>query len=307
MQSERDIELAHPEAFDFIFGNLSAPKRANFNRHLAGCRYCLGVVDEYREIGPIIKSLPPQVVPPADLEDRTVTAMVAALAEQRAKTVHRSDAEGQAATRVYPIPQRPPSPEPETKVQPIRPIRPPADDETRLGQSPAGQPVSAEPQARPIVTRLPIWRRYRGRLIAVLAAAAAAITSAIAIPLSLLGSGPATVIPLYATMAAKASGFGTAIGQATARQDASGSWNISLTVQHLKSFGDSQWYTCWYVNRNGQVTSAGTFQVKDSGSWTFPMTSAADPHDFSKMEVTLGPPSKTGALAGPVILSGRTL
>jgi anti-sigma-K factor RskA len=307
MLSERDIELAHPEAFDFMFGNLPAAKRAEFNRHLGGCRYCQGVVDEYSEIGPIIKSLPPHVEPPPDLEDRTVAAMVAALVEQRAKTGHRSDAEDQAATRAYPIPERQPPSQPETKVQPIPPIQPPAEDETRLGQSPPSQPVPAAPQARPMVTRLPVWRRHRGRLVAVVAAAAAAITGAIAIPLSLLGSGPATVIPLYATTAAKVSGFGAATGRATARQDASGSWNISLTVQHLKSFGDSQWYTCWYVNRNGQVTSAGTFQVKDSGSWTFPMTSAADPHDFSKMEITLGPPSKTGALAAPVILSGRTL
>ena len=40
MLSERDIELAHPEAFDFVFGNLPPAKRAEFDRHLAGCRYC---------------------------------------------------------------------------------------------------------------------------------------------------------------------------------------------------------------------------------------------------------------------------
>ena len=84
MLSERDIELAHPEAFDFAFGNLPSAKRAEFNRHLAGCRYCQAVVDEYSEIGQVIKHLPPHVEPPADLEDRTVAAMVAALAEQRA-------------------------------------------------------------------------------------------------------------------------------------------------------------------------------------------------------------------------------
>ena len=80
MLSERDIELAHPDAFDFAFGNLPAAKCASFNRHLSGCRYCQGVVDEYSDIGPIIKLLPPHVEPPADLEDRTVAAMAAALA-----------------------------------------------------------------------------------------------------------------------------------------------------------------------------------------------------------------------------------
>ena len=51
MLSERDIELAHPEAFDFLWGNLPSAKGAEFNRHLGGCRYCQAVVDEYSDIG----------------------------------------------------------------------------------------------------------------------------------------------------------------------------------------------------------------------------------------------------------------
>jgi hypothetical protein len=78
MLSERDIERAHPEAFDFAWGNLPRDRGAEFTRHLAGCRYCQGVADEYSEIGRIIKLLPPHVEPSADLEDRTVAAMVAA-------------------------------------------------------------------------------------------------------------------------------------------------------------------------------------------------------------------------------------
>ena len=35
----------------------------SFNRHLSGCRYCQRVVDEYSDIGGIIKSLPPHVEP----------------------------------------------------------------------------------------------------------------------------------------------------------------------------------------------------------------------------------------------------
>ena len=104
MISDRDIELAHPDAFDFAWGNLPAAKRAEFDRHLAGCRYCQAVVDEYSEIGQIIKLLPPHVEPPADLEDRTVAAMVAALAEQRATTDRRPDAEDQVVTRLHPAP-----------------------------------------------------------------------------------------------------------------------------------------------------------------------------------------------------------
>jgi hypothetical protein len=293
MLSDRDIEQAHPEAFDFAFGNLPPAKRADFNRHLTGCRYCQGIIDEYSHIGGIIKNLPPHVEPSADLEDRTVAAMAAAMAGQRAAAPARpSDAEDQAATRHYPVPRLQPPAEPETQVQPVPQLLPPPEDE-----------------ARPAVTRLPAWRRNRGRLAAVAAAAAAAITGAIAIPLSLLGSGAATAaIPLAATTAAKASGFGAATGQATARQDASGSWNITLTVHHLKNFGDAKWYQCWYVSaQHRQVASAGTFLVPDSGSGTFSMTSAVDPRDFSTMEITIGPPNNTGALSGTVILSGRTL
>jgi anti-sigma-K factor RskA len=221
----------------------------------------------------------------------------------------RADAAGQQLT---PVPGLASTAEPETKVQPIPQLQPPAGPEGRPGPSPADRPAPARTAARPVVTRLPAWRRYRGRLSAVAAVAAAIITAAIVLPLS-FGGGRITparataVIPLHATTAARLHGYGAATGRATGRQDASGSWTISLTVTHLKSFGDSQWYTCWYVSRNGQVASAGTFQVRDSGSWTFPMTSAADPHDFRTMEITLGPPSKNGELAGPVILRGQTL
>jgi hypothetical protein len=331
MLSDRDVELAHPEAFDFAFGNLPRDKRAEFNRHLSGCRYCRSVVSEYDGIGPVIKNLPPQVEPPADLEDRTVAAMVAALAERRATPAARPGGESSQddATRPHPVPEvhrgadpetrvqpRPrlqPAAEPETKVQPVPQLRPPAaGPEGRPDPPPAGQPASAQAAAWPVVTRRPAWRRYRGRLAAVVAVAAAVIAAAIVLPLS-LGGGRITpaeataVIPLHATTTARLDGYGAATGRATARQDASGSWTISLTVAHLKSFGDNQWYTCWYVSPNGQVTPAGTFQVPDSGSWTFPMTSAADPHDFRTMEITLGSPSKNGELAGPVILSGQAL
>ena len=47
MLSERDVELAHPEAFDFVFGNLPPDDVAEFNEHLEGCQYCQGVVAEY--------------------------------------------------------------------------------------------------------------------------------------------------------------------------------------------------------------------------------------------------------------------
>ena len=204
MPSERDIEAAHPDAFDFVWGNLPAAKRAEFNRHLSSCPHCHAVVTEYSEIGRIIKLLPPHVEPTADLEDRTVAAMVAALVEQRAAGPARpSDVEDPAATRLYPVPQPQPQPpaEPETQVRPIPQLLPSAEDEARLRQSPVDQPAPAETAARPMVTRLPVWRRYRGRLAAAVVAAAAIITAAIVIPISISGSRNAAqatvVIPLH--------------------------------------------------------------------------------------------------------------
>jgi hypothetical protein len=315
MLSDRDIEQAHPEAFDFAFGNLPVASRADFNLHLSGCRYCQGVVDAYADLGPVVRNLPPHAEPPAGLEERTVAAMVATLAEQRAKPARRPEADDDDATQAYPIPD-PPSSGPQTRLHP-RPSGPPAPSEPPAAsepqapsgpQTPSAPPAASAPQAPPAVAHLPAWRRYRVRLAAV--AAAAAIIAAIVVPLSSGGGAipaqAAVAIPLHATAAGRAIGFGAATGRAIAREDASGSWHISLTVAQLKSFGDRQWYECWYISRDGQqVASAGTFQVPDGGSRTFPMTSAVDPHDFPTMEITIGPPTKTGARAGTIILTGH--
>ena len=306
MLSERDIELAHPDAFDFVWGNLPPAKRAEFNHHLSGCRCCQAVVDEYSEIGRIIQLLPPHVEPSADLEDRTVAAMVIALDEQRATTGRRSDAEDRAVTRVYPIPQRWPLAEPETQVQPIPPLRPQAEDGTGLRPLPAGQSGPMESQARPVVTPLPVWRRHPRRLAAAVAVAAAIIAAAIVIPLSLGRVGLAEVVTFNLTPPPGSAQ--TASGTAVARPDASGSWTITLTVRHLRTFEDSPWYECWYVGADKagqpQVASAGTFLVADSGSGTFSMASAVDPRQFKTMQIRLEQPSATGAIQGPVVLTG---
>jgi hypothetical protein len=167
MLSERDIELAHPDAFDFVFGTLPSGNAVWFHRHLDGCSYCQKVVGEYSDIGRIFQNLPPHVAPSAGLEDRTVAAMVTALAEQRAQSHHRSAGEDQTATRVYPVPEVHHLAEPETQVQPRPQLRPRAEDDSGLRGSP-------EPQARPMVTHPPVWRRQPRRLAAVLTAAAAA-------------------------------------------------------------------------------------------------------------------------------------
>ena len=307
MLSERDIELAHPEAFDFVFGNLPPARRADFDRHLADCRPCQSVIEEYREIGGIIKILPPHLEPPADLEDRTVAAMVAALDEHRAEPDRRPDAEDQAATRVFPIHEVHHAPAPETLIQPRLQLRPAAEDATQPRPTLANQPAPDETAA---VTRLPVWRRYPRRLASVVAVAAAIIAAAIVVPLSAGRSGPAqatVLITLRVTATGRALGFGAATGQAIARQDSSGSWDITLTVQHLKHFDPMPWYECWYVSRDARLAaSAGTFLVPADGTRTFTMTSAVDPRQFHTMEITLQYPSNDGALGSRVILKGQS-
>jgi hypothetical protein len=312
MLSERDIELAHPEAFDFVWGNLPAARRTSFNRHLAGCRYCQGVVDEYSDIGQIIRNLPPHVEPPPNLEERTVAAMVAALAGQRAQTDRHPDPEDQAATSVYPIPAAQPPAGDETRIQPRPQLQPPPGDKTRVQPRPQLQPPD-EPQARPVVTQLPVWRRYRGRLAAVVAVAAAIVIAAVVVPLS-LGGGQSTpapvtvVIPLHATTAAKLIGDGAATARATARQSGP-SWTFEMTVHGLKVLPGNDVYECWYATSGStqlhpQLVSGGTFVVDNSGSTTVTMTTGVDPRQFRTMQITAESPGN-GAIHGTVILAGQ--
>lgn len=293
MLSERDIELAHPDAFDYVFGNLAPARRAEFDRHRAGCRYCQGVIAEYGEIGGIIKLLPPQAEPTADLEDRTVAAMTAAVGEQPAEP----------ETLIKPRPQLGLAAEDATQPRPTL-VNQPAPAETADPPAVPDPPAIPDP---PAVMRLPVWRRYPGRLAAAVAIAAAIIAAAVVVPLRGSPAQATVVIALRVTAAGQAKGFGAATGQAVARQDASGSWDITLTVQHLKHFDPKPWYECWYVSQDGrQAASAGTFLVPVSGSRTFTMTSAADPREFRTMEITLQAPSNDGARGGVVILQGQS-
>lgn len=160
----------------------------------------------------------------------------------------------------------------------------------------------ASPRADGIakVIRFPRWRSRTGLLTIASAVAAAVIAVLLVVPG--LGAQKAT----FAFQLAPPRGPGhAASGSATARQDSSGSWNITLTVRHLKDVGPKRWYECWYVSRDGQAVSAGTFVVPSSGNGTFPMTSSADPRDFQSMEITVQSASrKDGALQRPVVLSG---
>ena len=297
MPPDSKADLAHPEAADWMLGTLGPAQAEDFPHHLTDCPHCRAAVAEFGELGQLLQHLPPAAEPPPGLEARTIASVLAAAAKDPTPTAdRRSDPEDQAATRVQPRPQ----------------LQPPAGDETRVQPRPQLQPP-AEPQARPEVTRLPVWRRYQGRFAAVVAVAAAIVIAAIVIPLS-LGGGPITpasatvVIPLHATTAAKLIGDGAATGRATARQ-AGPSWTFDMTVHGLKVLPGNDVYECWYATSGStklhpQLVSGGTFVVDNSGSTTVTMTTGVDPHLFPKMEITAETPG-TGALHGAVLLTGQ--
>ena len=309
MLTERDIELAHPDAFDFVFGNLPEVKRAEFNRHLSSCPHCQKRPRRVQRHRPDHQEPSP--------------------ARRAASRPRRPDGRrhGRRPGRAEDHDRSPPGRRRPSRHPGLPDSRAPASGRAR-DPGPAETAAPASGRGRDPAPAIARQNRHRpsrrpGRWsLPCPCGGVIEAASLLSLPRPLPSSPPPSssrsalaevgrrltvAIPLHATAAAKASGFGAATGQATARQDASGSWDITLTVQHLKNFGDAQWYECWYVSRRrGQVASAGTFLVPDSGSGTFSMTSAVDPHDFSTMEITLEPPSKDGALAGTVILSGQT-
>jgi hypothetical protein len=69
-----------------------------------------------------------------------------------------------------------------------------------------------------------------------------------------------------------------------------------------------QFYECWYAgpgNRPGHpdLITAGTFTGSPDGSATVQMWSAADPHSFPVMQITIEQPGDAGQ-HGQVLLSG---
>jgi hypothetical protein len=295
MLSERDIERAHPEAFDFIFGNLPPDHVAEFNEHLGGCRYCQCVVAEYSEIGRIIHELPPHVEPPADLEDRTVAAMRRALRGQPAVADQRPRRDDLPATRTYQVLQGATPPDAPT------------------ANTQAFQAVQEAPAP---VTRLARCRgRRRGPVGLWLAAAAAAVLIVVGVVILRPGGGSAppqaaVVTPLHATAAAKVFGVGAATGRATARQVGE-SWTFELDVHGLKSLPGGDFYECWWAGPGSSrlhpiLATGGSFVVGKSGSATLTMTTGVDPREFRTMEITAESPGN-GGLHGTVLLTGQTL
>jgi hypothetical protein len=268
MPPKGHTELAHAQAADWVMGTLVPSEAVGFRLHLRDCPHCQAAVAEFRQLGQVLQHLPPAAEPPPALEARTIASVLAAAAED------------QTPTRVRQIPAG---------------LEAAAEDG-------AATEADRQPGGMAKVIRFP---RLPGRagMLAIAGAVAAAIIAAVLI-LPGLGSGVPRGAFAFTLVPPPGSGL-AASGTAVARQDASGSWDVTLTVHHLKSFDDEPWYECWYLSRDGRhAASAGTFLVPSSGNGTFTMTSAADPRTFQTMEITLQSSGNGGALQHTVVLSG---
>lgn len=283
MPPKGKADLAHPQAADWVMGTLGPAEAVGFQLHLRGCPHCQAAVAEFSQLGQMLQHLPPAAEPPPGLEARVIAGVLTAAAGdrtpakvQQSPAVPPATAEDRSSTQVMQIPATPPG----------------AGADERSGGGTAK------------VIRFPRWHGRAG-LLAIAGAVAAAIIAAVVI-LPGLGGG----IPAQAVAFKLGSPSGQAAsGVATARPDASGSWDITLSVQHLTNLGNVRFYECWYVGpgqpAHRQVVSAGTFTVGDNGSGTFSMTSAADPHQFPTMEIIAESPGNDGAPHGTVVLTGQ--
>jgi hypothetical protein len=273
-------ERAHPQAADWVLGTLGPDEVAGFQLHLRGCPHCQVATAEFGPLGRLLRHLPPAAEPPPGLEARTIASILEAAAEDRISGRLTAAAQDRIATKIYDVPAGP----------------------AQAGPAQAGS--GERPGGMAKVIRFPRWPGRAG-LLAVASAVAAAIVAAVLVLPGLGGGAPRGAFAFTLAPAA-ASAQTAASGSAMARQDASGSWNVTLTVHHLKSFGDKRWYECRYVSRDGRQTlSAGTFLVPSSGNGTFTMTSAADPAEFQVMEITIQSPTSSGALQPAIVLSGK--
>jgi hypothetical protein len=294
MLPKGQAERAHPQAADWVLGTLGPDEVAGFQLHLRGCPHCQAATAEFGPLGQLLQHLPPAAEPPLALEARTIASILEAATEDRTSGHLTAAAQDRITTKIHDMPRgslaavETPSPPPPTQI-------PPALTPTGTGERSGGMAK---------VIRFPRWPGRTG-LLTIAGAVAAAIIAAVLVLPGLGGGAPRGAFAFKLAPTA-GSAQPAASGTATARKGASGSWNVTVSVHHLKSLRGRSWYECWYVSQDGrQALSAGTFLVPSSGSGTFTMTSAADPEEFEAMEITVQSPSGDGALQHTVILRGN--
>jgi hypothetical protein len=275
MLPKGQAERAHPQAADWVLGTLGPDEVAGFQLHLRGCPHCQAATAEFGPLGQLLQHLPPAAEPPPELEARTIASILEAAAADRTPGHLTAAAQDRIATKIHDLPPT----------------------------SPAQAASGDRPDGMAKVIRFPRWPGRTG-LLAIASAVAAAAIAAVLVLSGLGGGGPRGAFA-FKLLPAAGSAQTTASGTATARHDASGSWNVTVTVHHLESLHGKSWYECWYVSQDGrQALSAGTFRVPPSGNGTFTMTSAADPTEFQAMEITVQSPGN-GARQPMIVLVGQ--
>ena len=66
---------------EYLFGNMSAEQRAEFDKHLAECPWCVAYLDSYRktiQLEQAAFSAPEDAPPPADVAEELVQAILRA-------------------------------------------------------------------------------------------------------------------------------------------------------------------------------------------------------------------------------------
>jgi anti-sigma factor RsiW len=68
---------------DYLFGNLPADERAEFDRHLAECPWCVAYLDSYQKtmlLSQAAYTVPENAPPPADAPEELIQAILHARA-----------------------------------------------------------------------------------------------------------------------------------------------------------------------------------------------------------------------------------
>jgi hypothetical protein len=149
-----------------------------------------------------------------------------------------------------------------------------------------GRPVASRPQAR----------RHRGRWLAVVGVAAAAV---IAVAVSLAVRNTGTSAPHF-SMALKGDLVPSATGEANLTKTQSG-WRIELDATGLPRLDNGQFYEAWLKNAAGVLVPIGTFnEGRNVTLWA-----GVSPVDFPTLTVTRELADGNQASSGQRVLVGQ--
>ena len=163
--------------------------------------------------------------------------------------------------------------------------------------------------AGPVGSVIPIGQTAkRGRRRPPLLLLAAAVAAVIGLVVGIVTSGGGSSTPSAVTIRLVSVSGGPAHGTAQVRPTPGG-LTIDMTVEDLAPSPPGTFYTCWLVGpgdslRHPNRVSVGSFVVQGSSPVHVHWTTAADPHRFPQLGVTLEPANGNPSHQGPKVLAG---